>query len=275
MTVLVAVSGPSNEASAVRLGSKLSTRLDTELAVLYVQPSDEDLNTPSEAVASEAIENALSPAVEGRSIGRVGKPATGILSVADEHDAQYLVIGGRKRSPVGKTIFGSTTQSVLLNADCPVITVPQGCAEQSTDGPVVAAVDRSNRAKRVVSEAAVLASAFDVPIHVVHVLTQKEFVDLGKSVTREPGTGISMDEIRSVAADIASEAIDATAGDATAVGLVGTPEQRLIEYGQEHQASFFVASGRKQSPVGKVLFGSVTQSILLSTDRPVLSTLGD
>jgi nucleotide-binding universal stress UspA family protein len=275
MTVLVAVSGPSNGASAIQIGSNLSTRIGTEFAVLYVHSADSDPETASEAVAAEALDNALSSPEGGRAIGRVGTPATEILAVADEHDAQYVIVGGRKRSPVGKTIFGSTTQSVLLNADCPVITVPQGYTEQSTAGPVVAAVGRSDRAERVVREASTLGSALDVPVHVVHVLTQREFVDLGRSATREPGTGISMDEIQSVAAEIASEAIEAAAVEATAVGLVGTPEERLIEYGQEHQASFFVASGRKQSPVGKVLFGSVTQSLLLSTDRPVLATLGD
>ncbi len=55
-----------------------------------------------------------------------GEPAETILRVASEVDANAIVMTGRKRSPAGKVLFGSVTQSVLLSADCPVIVTTTG-----------------------------------------------------------------------------------------------------------------------------------------------------
>jgi len=49
--------------------------------------------------------------------------AVEILAAAEETDAELVVIGVRRRSPLGKLILGSTAQDVLLGADCPVLAV--------------------------------------------------------------------------------------------------------------------------------------------------------
>ena len=48
---------------------------------------------------------------------------TEVLDAADEHQADLIVIGLRRRSPVGKLFLGSTAQRILLEADCPVVAV--------------------------------------------------------------------------------------------------------------------------------------------------------
>ncbi len=48
-------------------------------------------------------------------------PVQAILDHESAHDADAIVIGGRKRSPAGKVLFGSVTQSVLMNTDTPVV----------------------------------------------------------------------------------------------------------------------------------------------------------
>lgn len=50
----------------------------------------------------------------------------------------------------------------------------------------------------------------------------------------------------------------------------GEPVTEIIETAKEHDVDVIYLAGRKRSPAGKVLFGSVTQGVALSTDRPVL-----
>lgn len=52
-----------------------------------------------------------------------GEPAESILEVAAELDVDNITMSGRRRSPTGKMLFGSTTQSVLISADCPVTVI--------------------------------------------------------------------------------------------------------------------------------------------------------
>ncbi|MFU8867396.1 universal stress protein [Natronococcus sp.] len=52
-----------------------------------------------------------------------GDPAPEIIAVADERDVDLICLSGRKRTPTGKVIFGSVTQSVILGTDRPVVTV--------------------------------------------------------------------------------------------------------------------------------------------------------
>ncbi|WP_135826808.1 universal stress protein [Halorussus ruber] len=52
--------------------------------------------------------------------GRVGDHGETIVELAKEVNADRVVVGGRKRSPAGKAVFGSTAQEVMLNAPCPV-----------------------------------------------------------------------------------------------------------------------------------------------------------
>lgn len=53
-------------------------------------------------------------------VSESGAPGEEIVDVASEIDADQIVMGGRKRTPVGKVLFGSVTQSVLLSTETPV-----------------------------------------------------------------------------------------------------------------------------------------------------------
>ncbi len=51
------------------------------------------------------------------------EPAEDLISLAEANGAELLVIGLRRRSPVGKLILGCNAQRMLLDAPCPVLAV--------------------------------------------------------------------------------------------------------------------------------------------------------
>jgi len=46
-----------------------------------------------------------------------------IVQFAEQHSIDLIVIGVRRRSKVGKLLFGSNAQLIILTAPCPVLTV--------------------------------------------------------------------------------------------------------------------------------------------------------
>lgn len=50
-----------------------------------------------------------------------GKPTDRIIEAAEELDVDAVLIAGRRRTPVGKAVFGSVTQGVILQGERPVI----------------------------------------------------------------------------------------------------------------------------------------------------------
>ncbi|NYF97040.1 universal stress protein [Janibacter cremeus] len=60
---------------------------------------------------------------EVRGLVRGKEPAEDLIAVAEETDASLIIIGLRRRTPVGKLILGSNAQRVLLDAPCDVLAV--------------------------------------------------------------------------------------------------------------------------------------------------------
>ena len=74
------------------------------------QQAEDDL----EAIRAQLDESGLS--YEVRQLVRGFEPAEDLISIAEANQAELLVIGLRRRSPVGKLILGSNAQRVLLDA---------------------------------------------------------------------------------------------------------------------------------------------------------------
>ena len=102
---------------------------DAELVVVHAGRPSEPEGQPGEIdrregfwrlehrLAQEGIRYRLRELISDQS------PAEELLEASREEDAGLIVIGVRRRSPVGKLVLGSNAQDVLLRADCPVLAV--------------------------------------------------------------------------------------------------------------------------------------------------------
>jgi len=79
----------------------------------YDQPGSVDI--AGEVLTENGIEWSFRP--------EHGDPVETILRTADDEDADAIVMASGEQSPVGKVLFGSVTQGVLLSADRPVTVV--------------------------------------------------------------------------------------------------------------------------------------------------------
>lgn len=48
-----------------------------------------------------------------------------VLGLAAEYDSKLIIIGVRRRSPVGKFLLGSSAQKIILEAPVPVLTAKE------------------------------------------------------------------------------------------------------------------------------------------------------
>jgi nucleotide-binding universal stress UspA family protein len=102
---------------------------NTRLVVINSNRGGKDLDAADAARYEQELEgiraelDAAGVSNEVRQLVRGLEPAEDIIAVAQEVSADFIVIGLRRRSPVGKLILGSNAQRILLEAPCPVLAV--------------------------------------------------------------------------------------------------------------------------------------------------------
>jgi len=122
--------GIDRAGTAERLAAYCNDVVDAGDAVSIVNSLVGGEDTSADDVDDgEAALDAFEAAFEGevderRQFIRGNAPIQDLMQEAEEWGADEYVIGMRKRSPVGKVVFGSTAQNVLLEVELPVRAIP-------------------------------------------------------------------------------------------------------------------------------------------------------
>lgn len=125
--------GTDTPKTSRRLVEYLERRVDRSDEVYVVntlvggdETSAADISEGEQALEVFEEEFAGAATVTCNQLVRGNEPAEDLLEAAADREADEFVIGIRKRSPVGKMVFGSTAQNLLLEAEIPVRCVPLG-----------------------------------------------------------------------------------------------------------------------------------------------------
>lgn len=80
--------------------------------------------------------------------------------------------------------------------------------------------------------------------------------------------GTSINQLKSVRNAV--DRLEDAGVDLAMVETSGDPVGEIVDAAEDRAVDAIYLAGRKLSPAGKVLFGSVTQGVALNTDRPVV-----
>ena len=133
MSVAVAHHTRSSSGLALAEGARQAAYRGTDLVVIHVVESlDNDIAEANRAGISDAVEAALAATslpdlrwdvrlVAGGS--DISEVSEALLGAVKDLGSELLVIGARRRSPMGKAFLGSVAQNIILDADVPVLVV--------------------------------------------------------------------------------------------------------------------------------------------------------
>lgn len=130
MKILVAYNGSKSSCAAVQLGERHAIAWNAKLDIVNTNDqrrilSFQEIDRAEHELKSRIRELLNSDDLKVETHMVIAGEASGkeLVNFARKNQIDEIIIGIGKKSRVGKLLFGSTAQYVILNAPCPVVTV--------------------------------------------------------------------------------------------------------------------------------------------------------
>jgi nucleotide-binding universal stress UspA family protein len=224
------------------------------------------LRDDAEQMLATAASNAGFP-VETRVVAS-SSPARGLHDLAEEHQADLIVLGSSHRGALGRLLIGSVPDRLLHGAPCAVAVAPRGFRERE-DSPlkvIGVGLDGSRDSKHALDYARGLAADLGSKLEVLAVQEPEViFGYTGAAATYDRGE-LAASQRDFLTREVA-QAVDGSPSALNAEGevLSGNAAEALASRA-EQGIDLLVMGSRGYGPVRKVLLGSV--SARLARDAP-------
>lgn len=264
----------------------LAGRFDAELHVLNVAlPYEEDPNNPMAhyALRKEDFVTWTDEASGGVETGhlrmihaqmRVVSPAMGIISYADDHDMDLVVMGTHGRHGIDRLFLGSVAEEVVRLSTCPVFTVRQHT--DATQTPVEAIrrilvpIDYSPSSTLSLAYARELAATYGARLDLLHVV-QDAVLPTAYGVE---ATAVAVPEVLDRARQALVDLIDQTPGadvPTTHHVFIGNPAYDIVDFAADVGADLIVIATHGLTGIKRLLLGSITEKVVRRAPCPVFT----
>lgn len=279
--ILLATDGsPSAELAAVT-ATTLARATDSELHVAYIGPWVPPRYIQSQLEADRLKEHArarLSAQVEkvenlGVSVAgdhlRIGEAAAKLADLAEELQADLIVVGSRGQGRMRRALVGSVSDSLVRYAPSPVLVV-RG-KPITYPARILVASDGSQDSALALQVAADLASKTGSELHLT-------VVGPGFPLYEIPDNPMVFEEIVKAQRTQAEKVISEEVEKIQQLGVssvethlkAGVPAEEITVVAEEVEADLVVVGSRGLNPMKRVLLGGVSDSVVRHAHCPVL-----
>jgi nucleotide-binding universal stress UspA family protein len=197
--------------------------------------------------------------------------ALALQTTARERGSELLVLGSSHRGPVGRVLVGSVTEQTLHGAPCPVAVAPVGFQRTSPTPPlarIAVGYDVAHPSLQALGAAAALASQTGAELQLIAVADTAAARAGGASAAMSYPAIVKarLDEAHACLA----RALGALPAGIAAAGVVrdGIASEELLEV--THSVDLLVLGSRGRGPLGRLLLGSVCDTLVRAAACPVL-----
>lgn len=212
-------------------------------------------------------------AAEVRVVNRVSAErgvAERIVSAANESSAELIVVARSNVERGRPQLLGSTAEEVIRRSRLPVVV-----AQDPTDEPVrriIAAVDESVRARRIITAARAQAQRLGARLTLFHVTDAARYGPVFP-ITLDPEEHSVVSELQRESRDRLSRILRRLRVPVDEVDLevtTGEPIAEITRAAERVDAGLIVLGGRRSGPIERTLLGSIASGVLDTAPCPVL-----
>ena len=279
--LVIALDPSKRPLDPLRLGGELARRLELPVVLLTVFVHHPLLTGPETEAQIEARAAAQGDLLElGRTLEGVivadalvlasSSPARAVYELSTAPSTALVVVGSTTRGAIRRVLPGNIAHELLSGAAAPVAIAPHGYDEQDRRplATVGVAFDGSSEAEQALLAARELARRAGATLRILTIVEPFAFgaVPVSTLDTGTPASRLVEEELRAVHETAVAE----SRGVVEVEGILGhgDPSDALLEQTQE--LDVLIAGSRGYGPLGAVLLGSTTRTLMHGAACPLI-----